>query len=367
MGNSESKRNANIELLRVLLMMFIIMHHCIVNGYGLQGQLTNVELVQANKVYSCFLGVLNSIVVIGVNVFFLISGYFQIRFTLEKFVKLVIDIYLYGSILTIIALIFEKTTINMLTLQYLILPFQKYWFVLVYLILMIISPLLNNAFDKLGEQVAKTLYFVIFVIACIYGFVFEATWLGLNNGYSVGFAVFLYFTGYVMKKYEILGKGERTRHLLKWIMYTFATAILVCVCIMIGKNDMAWSCFSYNQPFIVLSSIHVFWIFLKAPNINASNSKKYMRLAKHVLPVYYIHTSIIFAYYRNIPLQYVGRNYNFLLQIIFLLLYAVLIFGLCVVIDIVKGKMLDKGIVRFQKWICGNVLKIWNALWRDRV
>ena len=32
-------RNANVELLRILTMLFIIMHHCIINGYGLQEQL----------------------------------------------------------------------------------------------------------------------------------------------------------------------------------------------------------------------------------------------------------------------------------------------------------------------------------------
>ena len=32
-------RNANVELLRIITMLFIIMHHCVINGYGLQEQL----------------------------------------------------------------------------------------------------------------------------------------------------------------------------------------------------------------------------------------------------------------------------------------------------------------------------------------
>ena len=32
-------RNANVELLRIVSMLFIIMHHCVINGYGLQEQL----------------------------------------------------------------------------------------------------------------------------------------------------------------------------------------------------------------------------------------------------------------------------------------------------------------------------------------
>lgn len=32
-------RNSNVELLRIITMLFIIMHHCIINGYGLQEHL----------------------------------------------------------------------------------------------------------------------------------------------------------------------------------------------------------------------------------------------------------------------------------------------------------------------------------------
>ena len=32
-------RNSNVELLRIITMLFIIMHHCVINGYGLQEQL----------------------------------------------------------------------------------------------------------------------------------------------------------------------------------------------------------------------------------------------------------------------------------------------------------------------------------------
>lgn len=60
-------RNSNVELLRIIVMLFIIMHHCIINGYGLQEQLKGGML---RGEYSIFLCCLNAIAVIGVNVFF---------------------------------------------------------------------------------------------------------------------------------------------------------------------------------------------------------------------------------------------------------------------------------------------------------
>lgn len=358
---SKSNRNLSIEVLRIVLMLFIIMHHCIVNGYGLQAQLKGTGL-EVHAQYSAFLSVLNSIVVIGVNIFFMISGYFQIRFSLEKFLKLIIDIYLYNTILTVLALIFGKASLNMHTLQYLVLPFQKYWFILVYLILMVISPLLNKALDELEEKTVKTVYIAVFLITCIYGFVFEATWLGLNNGYSVMFAMFLYYTGYMMRRYGMLGKGKQITHAVKWCVYTIVTASIACICIYIGKKELAWSCFSYNQPFMVLASVHFFWIFIKGRTNGDKLLAKYVGMAKHILPVYYIHTSTIFSYYRNLPLEYVGKMYNEVLQVLFVVVYALLIFFICVLIDVIKVKMLDGVVVRGQKWLGTHLTNIWEKV-----
>lgn len=34
------ERNSNIEMLRIIAMLFVIMHHIVINGYGLQETLT---------------------------------------------------------------------------------------------------------------------------------------------------------------------------------------------------------------------------------------------------------------------------------------------------------------------------------------
>lgn len=45
-------RNANVELLRIITMLFIIMHHCVINGYGLQEQLKSGILNGGGTAYS---------------------------------------------------------------------------------------------------------------------------------------------------------------------------------------------------------------------------------------------------------------------------------------------------------------------------
>lgn len=73
----QRERQNNIELCRVCVMLFIVIHHCIVSGLGL-----NETLNDGGENFSsatiCLI-VMNAFVIVSVNVFFLISGYFGIK------------------------------------------------------------------------------------------------------------------------------------------------------------------------------------------------------------------------------------------------------------------------------------------------
>ena len=69
-------RDSNIELLRLVCMLFILLHHFIVHGS---------EFVTAPSVW---LTIMNSFLVIAVDCFVLISGYFGIKAKWKGFIHL---------------------------------------------------------------------------------------------------------------------------------------------------------------------------------------------------------------------------------------------------------------------------------------
>lgn len=212
---SKKVRNANVELLRIISMLFIIMHHCIINGYGLQEQLKSGILNGGG--YSIFLCCLNAITVIGVNVFFLISGFYGIRFSLKKLCALVIELYFYADVLTLIAVATGMEHIGFSTIKLLVLPFYKYWFIIVYILLFILSPILNAGIDALNkvQSISLTVFFTAFF--CCLGFFSEATFISLNDGYSLMFAMYLYFLGRMMSKWGILKKTQG-KQIICWLV-----------------------------------------------------------------------------------------------------------------------------------------------------
>ena len=67
------KRNSNIELLRLVAMAFITVHHFAIWGYFIGNE---VHTVQPNTVWLQFLEIFGKI---GVDLFILITGYFAIN------------------------------------------------------------------------------------------------------------------------------------------------------------------------------------------------------------------------------------------------------------------------------------------------
>ena len=89
MNITKKERNSNLELLRIIAMLFIVASHFAFHGFGSLGSFNEVNFIIANSnnylIY--FLGMLGKI---GVDVFVIISAYFMInsKFTFKKLLTL---------------------------------------------------------------------------------------------------------------------------------------------------------------------------------------------------------------------------------------------------------------------------------------
>lgn len=198
------KRKNNIELCRICIMYFIVVHHCIVSGLGLNEILNGINPIFS--IYNAFLMILNSFVVISVNVFFLISGYFGINFRMKKIASLLYEIA-FCSILVYVGLaMFGKAEITVKGLiKNSLLSINLYWFAIVYIALVVTSQALNYIWKYVIEPHEKEIMIGGFLCLCVLCFVFPdsfGVYLGINNGYSYFFSVYLYFIGKMIREHE---------------------------------------------------------------------------------------------------------------------------------------------------------------------
>ena len=80
---------------------------------------------------------------------------------------MVINLYLYAYVLTLIAVAMGMEQMGFATIKLLILPFYKYWFIIVYILLFILSPILNVGIEALNkvQSLSLTVFFTAFFVA----------------------------------------------------------------------------------------------------------------------------------------------------------------------------------------------------------
>lgn len=353
-----SYRKGNIELLRIIAMLFIIIHHLTISGIGLS-DITN-EVLDTNKLLYTIASLMNSFVIVGVNLFFLISGYFTINFNIRKIIALLTKLYVYTLLLNLLGLLFGVQKIDLETLKIIINPLNTYWFLLVYIILVLISPVLNVVIKHLGKKYVPYIFIIMLLFGNIYSFIYKIEILGFNRGYSLLSAICLYFIGYWINKYDLLSITSNNRqNLIVYIMFSVLNWIMCIISIYVfNSGKITWHLFSYNNPLIVFSSIFLFKYFVKLEVKENTNIYKIVTfLSTNLLGVYIIHSSNkLIVYIRNMPIQNYITNNEILSAFLILIPYSILILILCIAIDKVLDRILNKFIFRVSR-DCSKLLK----------
>ena len=137
---SKAIRESNFELLRALSCFMIIVLHYLNGSMG--GALSNVTVGSANYYLSYFI---ESLCIVSVNCFVLISGYFLIikkETNINKLVKLVLTLLFYSLILFAIAVLLGLKPFSLKELVLAIVPFLagRRWFIETYIILYPLPP-----------------------------------------------------------------------------------------------------------------------------------------------------------------------------------------------------------------------------------
>lgn len=163
--NAKKERASNIELLRIVSILLIILGHYFNHGIGSGSP----EFATMGQKATCFLFSGN----VGVHLFVLISGYFMIfqQITLKKLAKLacIISFYSLSLFLFVEYCVRGNNNISLSETIHHLFPimYSKYWFISTYVQLIILSPFINQLIRTAGAQ--KNLYLLaISALCCVY-------------------------------------------------------------------------------------------------------------------------------------------------------------------------------------------------------
>ncbi len=294
------KRMANIELLRIVAMIFVVILHYQGKGgtllpWGDANFTTNTWIVWFVQAFA----------LVAVNVYVLIGGYFlaDSSFKITRIIKLWLQIFFYSAGIWLIFLMLGQVP-EMYTGAYWVSMFMlpvtsgHYWFASSYIFLCLLAPFLGLAARKMTKKQLQTCIVVLLAL-------FSRVWRILlpmstpidDRGYGILWFVTLFMiAAYIRLHVQV--KGKWLKPLLIYVCSSvclfLSLPIIGTVTQTIGKMEQYYAVFyEYNAPFTIIGAVALFVAFLNM-NIKSDKLGKVINIfASATFGVYLLHEHVL--------------------------------------------------------------------------
>lgn len=339
-------RNSNIESLRIVLIIMVIISHF--NG-EMGGASNYVEYGSLNYY---FLQLLQSLSVCAVNCFMIISGYFLAynkTVKLNKIFDILLTVIVYRLLDYTCMVLFTDKQFSLIVFLSKFLPSN--YFAVFYVITYIFSPFFVIIFDNISEKNLKKLLILIICIFCILPSLIDlgldiAPSLPLNgispiscignlNGYSIINFFVMFFIGMYLRRLNI----KKSNILLLTIFFISSITLTLLV-------QKFHSLYNYCSIFTIINAVCLFLLF---SNFKFQN-KIINNISKSVFSIFCIHTSSFpLIYWRKFFVTNEHLSNSFHLFIFWTILSILTMFIFCLIIDIIYRNTLKKLFNRISK------------------
>ena len=335
------KREAGIEILRILSMLMIVMFHFI--GHG--GLAENAEPLSLSYIV-CWL--IKSFCFVCVNAYVLISGYFMInsKFKISRILTVWLQTFFYSVIIyaILIAVNIQPFSFSALVKSFLPITTQRYWFVTYYVGMCILSPFLNLALKAMTQNQHKLVLVFGFIVFSVYPTLsYGYNPFGVFNIHSVLAFSYLYCVGAYFRLYET--KINKNKFLLSYVvlsMITFASKIVIefATTAILGHKLGTSVLSNYSSITVVLASVCLFLFFAKTEVKSSIVSKIVLFISPLTFGVYLIHDNLYFREYLWGSLLKTSKLSNSGLLILPIGIGIVsLIFACCIAIEFLRQQL----------------------------
>ena len=285
-------RNSNIELLRIVCMLMVVVLHF--NNNGANTGIVNMPEELTSRLTWGFL--VESLCLVAVNCFVLISGYFAIKLKVRSLLKFYLQCFLIGLFTYLFYLgltagfaTWQCTdgvfTAKILAERLMAFTHNGWWFVVSYVGLMLLSPLLNSAVDNMPKR--RLLHsLILFSIVILYLGWYQKVEV-TNYGNSLISFIWIYLIGRYIGMHVSLDWIRQYRWI--WLSGYIIAALGLFGLIMMRYHysiEMHYP-LDYNNPFVVISAVMLLLFFLSI----TFQSKAINWIASSVFSAYLIQES----------------------------------------------------------------------------
>lgn len=300
-------RMANLELLRCIAMMMVVVLHYLGKS-DLLGNLTagNLNTTQlAAWVLECFC-------VVAVNVYMLISGYFlsEASVKLSRLLKFWLQVWVYSvgvGLLAAFTGILPAEEFNTHYLLSLLFPVSMvhYWFMSAYVFLYLLLPFIGMAVRRMSKRQLQLALGGLLLVFCVMKSLMPFRLEMDSKGYDCIWYLCVFLTAAYIRRFGIPFLQKRWRCVCLYVVASLAvfaeTMCLHQVYLRTGSLELIMkNALEYNHIFPFLASIGLFLTFIMT-DVSGVLAKVVNRTAPYTLGVYLLH--------ENLGVRYAWQNW----------------------------------------------------------
>jgi len=330
------QRESNMELCRIIAISLVVMVHSQFATFGIPQEFNYISILHI---------ILQSVSIIGVNVFVLISGYYSIKLKKSSIINLLYICIFYGIIN-----LFSQLYLGTFNIKSLFIISRSNWFIPYYLGLMLVSPILNTWIENTNKNSFRKILIALLIFECWFGFFPDVVQIPMfNSGCTITSFMILYL---LARYYRLYGIPLFNKFNIGG--YVFSTIIIALTSIF--SLYLGFSSHGVNKPFdsdnpLVIFSALCFMIYFTKKKINYSPIIN--RLAKSTLAVLLIHASGVgHNFLKSIYLEIIKFNIPIYILLLFLTIFV--IYMTCTILDEIRIKSFNYLYQKLEKYGISN-------------
>ena len=296
------KKNANIEFLRLMSLSFVVFAHLLDKGGGL------ADVTASNNPTPYVAWLIESFVVVCINVFMLISGYYLVnsRFRLGRLIEIVFAAVFYSAgafIVCLLAGVVSLEGADVYSFLDKIFPIHMnlYWFITGYVIIYMASPLLNKGLKALSEKQLRLVLLLFLLYECVLKSILPVRLSTDMLGYSTFWMFIVYMAGAYIRLHGLKMTEKPSRALLIYVISSVAVfaenVIIMFISAKFGRlKELHGVALEHNHIFLFIGALGLFGFFLNKKPMKEGLSKIVLALSPMALGIYLIHENMSVRY-----------------------------------------------------------------------
>jgi len=299
----KKSRMANMELLRIVSMMLIVVLH-----YLGKSELLPSLADKSLGLMAYYPWFFEALAIVAVNVYMLITGFFlaDAPFKVSRLIRTVLQVWFYAVIIGVVAGAFGLFPAEGLCLHYLLclvfpVSMNHYWFMTAYVFMIVFTPFVAAGARVLGK---KQLQIVLAILLIVFSVVKSVLPVRLDSdmlGYDSVWYLCVCVLAVYIRLYGIPFLHTVKRGLLLWVGGAVAIFLVTMgLRIVYVKTDQLGTvlsmCYHYNHMLTLLASLGIFSAFYRMKLSGARVTKWILRVSPYTLGVYLLHEHLALRY-----------------------------------------------------------------------